>query len=161
MTENLTPLVRGSDINAFLTTDCEIPNCRAMRDGVIPALKATRTALSFPDVKAMGTGSACRLRGLLCDTATFLPRRFCPASTAESNRSRSRSLSRLIALAKSLGRICGNGVAVVPLPKVCENRSRVVDRECALFIQGMTPPSVPRSNRTFCVGASGFGTLKL
>ena len=140
-----------------------------MRDGVIPALKAARTAFSFPDVKATGTNSTCRLRGLLPDAGTFSPRRFCSASTAESNRSRSRSSSRLTVLAKSLGRMCGNEVAVVslvigdedesssgseeaPPPEVCENRSRVVDRECALFIQGMTPPSVPRSNRTFCVG---------
>jgi hypothetical protein len=141
----------ASEANAFLTSDCEIPNCRAMRDGVMPALKAARTAFSFPDVKAIGTASTCRrLRGLLLD-GTFLPRRFCSASMAESNRSRSRSSSRLIALAKSLGKICradevavvalGNGdeggfpgCKEVPGPEVCENRSRVVDRECALFI---------------------------
>ena len=34
--------------NAFRTSDCEIPNCRAIRDGVTPALNAARTAFSFP-----------------------------------------------------------------------------------------------------------------
>ena len=33
-----------------------------------------------------------------------------------------------------------------PGPEVCENRSRVVDRECALFIQQMMPPSVLPGN---------------
>jgi hypothetical protein len=120
-----------------------------MRDGVTPTLKGARTAFSFPDVKAIGTASTCcRLRGLLPD-GTFLSRRFCSASMAESNRSRSRSSSRPIALAKSLGKICrGDEVAVVALgigdeggvpgskeapgPEVSENRSRVVDRECAV-----------------------------
>jgi hypothetical protein len=46
-----------SDAKAFRISDCEIPNCRAMRDGVTPALKAARTALSFPGVNATGTGS--------------------------------------------------------------------------------------------------------
>jgi hypothetical protein len=138
---------KASDANAFLTSDCEIPNCRAIRDGVMPALKAARTAFSFPDVKAVGASTCCRLRGLLLDEI-FLPRRFCSASTAESNRSRSRSSSRLIALVKSLGKICrGDEVAVVALgtededgfpggkeaaePEECENRSRVID----LFIR--------------------------
>jgi hypothetical protein len=141
-----------SEANAFLTSDCEIPNCRAMRDGVMPALKVARTAFSFPDVKTVGTSSCCRLRGLLPD-GTFLPRRFCSASMAESNRSRSRSSSRLIALAKSLGKISRadevtvvalgigdegrlHGGKEVPGPEVCENRSRVVDRACALFMGG-------------------------
>ena len=152
------------DANAFLTSDCEIPNCRAMCDGVIPALKAARTAFSFPDVKATGTDSACRLRGLLPDAGTFLPRRFCSAITTENNRSRSRSSSRLIALAKSRGRICrGDEVGSVlgdedgpsgskesPRPEVCENRSGVVHRECVLFIPSLAPvlalacPAMPR-----------------
>jgi hypothetical protein len=32
----------SSDANAFRTSDCEIPNCRAIRDGVTPALNAAR-----------------------------------------------------------------------------------------------------------------------
>jgi hypothetical protein len=77
----------ASEANAFLTSDCEIPNCRAIRDSVMPALKAARIAFSFPDVKAIGTASTCRrLCGLLPD-GTFLPRRFCSASMAKNNRS--------------------------------------------------------------------------
>ena len=36
----------SSDANAFRTFDWEIPNCRAIREGVMPALKAARTAFS-------------------------------------------------------------------------------------------------------------------
>jgi len=54
----------------------------------------------------MGTSSVCSLRWGLSDGGTFLPRRFCSASMAKSNRSRSRSSGRLIALARSLGKIC-------------------------------------------------------
>jgi hypothetical protein len=36
----------SSDANAFRTFDWEIPNCRAIRDGVMPALKAARTAFT-------------------------------------------------------------------------------------------------------------------
>src|SRR5260370_22343109 len=43
---------RVSDANALRTSDCEIPNCRAILDGVTPALKAARTAFNFPCVKA-------------------------------------------------------------------------------------------------------------
>ena len=40
-----------SPTNAFRTSDWEIPNCRAIPDGVTPALKAARTAFNFPCVK--------------------------------------------------------------------------------------------------------------
>jgi len=36
----------SSDANAFRTFAWEIPNCRAIRDGVMPALKAARTAFT-------------------------------------------------------------------------------------------------------------------
>jgi hypothetical protein len=42
---------RLSDANAFLTSDWDIPNCLAMREGVTPALNAARTAFNFPCVK--------------------------------------------------------------------------------------------------------------
>jgi hypothetical protein len=73
-----------SDANALRTSDCEIPNCRAILDGVMPALKAARTAFNFPCVKgtAAGTSSRCVLRFL---AGSFLPRRFCSAITADSN----------------------------------------------------------------------------
>lgn len=77
-----------SPANAFRTSDWEIPNCSAMRDGVTPALKAARTAFNCPRVKEGGT-STCRLRELPSETGIFLQRRFCSASTAASNRSSS------------------------------------------------------------------------
>ena len=36
----------SSDAKALRTFDWEIPNCRAIRDGVVPALKAARTAFT-------------------------------------------------------------------------------------------------------------------
>jgi hypothetical protein len=36
-----------SDANALRISDCEIPNCRAILEGVMPALKAARMAFSF------------------------------------------------------------------------------------------------------------------
>ena len=36
----------SSDAKALRTFDWEIPNCRAIRDGVMPALKAARTAFT-------------------------------------------------------------------------------------------------------------------
>ena len=36
----------ASDANAFRTSDCDKPNCRAIREGVTPALNAERTALN-------------------------------------------------------------------------------------------------------------------
>src|ERR1700746_263199 len=38
------PALRESDASTLRTSDWEIPNCLAMRKGVIPALKAARTA---------------------------------------------------------------------------------------------------------------------
>lgn len=36
----------SSDANAFRTSVCDKPNCRAIREGVTPALNAARTALN-------------------------------------------------------------------------------------------------------------------
>src|SRR5664280_1580124 len=41
----------GPLANANFTSDREILNCRAIRDGVTPALKAARTAFNFPSGK--------------------------------------------------------------------------------------------------------------
>ena len=41
---------RAPCASAFLTSDCEIPNCLAIADGLTPALKAARTAFSLPVV---------------------------------------------------------------------------------------------------------------
>jgi len=78
-----------SDANALRTSDCEIPNCRAILDGVIPALKAARTAFNFPWAKETSISSTLFLHERSYEAASFLPRRFCSASTAASNRSNS------------------------------------------------------------------------
>jgi hypothetical protein len=98
--------LEASPASAFRTSDCEIPNCRAMRDGVIPALKAARTAFNFPLVNKSGTSSTRRLRGLSSNAGGFLPRRRCSAVAAVINWFSSASVSLLIAFGRSLGRTC-------------------------------------------------------
>jgi hypothetical protein len=135
--------------NAFRTSDCEIPNCRAIRDGVTPALNAARTAFTFPCVKGAATASTRRLRGLSSATGSFLPRRFCSATTAETNRSNSRSSRCLIAFDRSAGKTCGGaavalvvtgadelGVANVSRVDVSENKSGAGDRDLTLPMCG-------------------------
>jgi hypothetical protein len=101
---------RISDTNALRTSDCEIPNCRAILDGVTPALKAARTAFNFPCVKgtAATTSTAC----LRETAASFFPRCFCSAMTADSNWSSSWSSSCLTAFGKSAGRTWRGGIAL-------------------------------------------------
>src|SRR5262249_36231607 len=60
------PSLRDSDASTLRTSDWEIPNCLAMREGVIPALKAARTALTWPRVNATLGSSGCRQRTPLC-----------------------------------------------------------------------------------------------
>src|SRR6516164_2314027 len=84
-----------------------------MRDGVIPALNAARTAFNFPCVKGATTASAPRLSEPSWETGSFLPRRFCSAVTAASSRSSSSSVSRLIAFGRSVGKICRDGVLMI------------------------------------------------
>ena len=98
--------LEASAASAFRTSDCEIPNCRAIRDGVIPALKAARTAFNFPLVNESGTSSNRRLRELSSKAGGFLPRRCCSAKAAATNWSSSGSVSRFIAFGRSLGRTC-------------------------------------------------------
>ena len=96
-----------SDANAFRTSDCEIPNCRAILDGLMPALKAARTAFNFPCVKRAATTSTHCLRDI--STASLLPRRFCSPITADNNRSSSWSSRCLTAFGKSAGRTWREG----------------------------------------------------
>jgi hypothetical protein len=98
--------LEAAPASAFRTSDCEIPNCRAIRDGVIPALNAARTAFNFPLVNESGTSSNRRLRKLSSKAGGFLPRRCCSAKAAATNWSSSASVSRLIAFGRSLGRTC-------------------------------------------------------
>src|SRR2546427_529083 len=44
------PRCRASEASTFRTSDREIPNSRAIRGGAIPALKAARTAFTWPRV---------------------------------------------------------------------------------------------------------------
>ena len=100
-----------SDAKAFRISDCEIPNCRAILDGVMPALKAARTAFNFPCVKGTAATTSTRcLREI--SAGDLLPRRFCSAITADSNRSSSWSLRYLIAFGKSAGRTWREGIAL-------------------------------------------------
>jgi hypothetical protein len=51
----------SSDANAFRTFDWDIPNCRAIRDSVTPALNAARTAFNFPCVRGTSAiSTSCR-----------------------------------------------------------------------------------------------------
>jgi hypothetical protein len=108
----------ASAASAFRTSDCEIPNCRAIRDGVIPALKAARTAFNFPLVNESGTSSNRRLRGLSSKAEGFLPRRRCSAKAAATNGSSSGSVSRFIAFGRSLGRTYGHWKCLPGMMKV-------------------------------------------
>jgi hypothetical protein len=91
----LSPLVG----DALLTSDCEIPNCRAIAEGLTPALKAARTAFSLPVVSAPAPPSAgAALRGPDLASAFGLPvgevgvgrpRRLASAVTAASRESTS------------------------------------------------------------------------
>ena len=57
------PSFRASDASTLRTSDWEIPNCLAMREGVIPAFKAARTALTWPRVNATLGSFGCRRSG--------------------------------------------------------------------------------------------------
>jgi hypothetical protein len=112
------------DANAFRTFDCEIPNCRAIRDGVNPALKAARTAFTCPRVKGTSAVSTCH-RFLVGGDCIFvktgragksvstlfgvLPRRFSSSSVAACIKSKSPSLKCLMALRRFLGRTYRRG----------------------------------------------------
>ena len=110
---------------------------RAIRDGVIPALKAARTAFNLPLVNKSGTSSTRRLRGLSSNAGGFLPRRRCSAVAAVINWSSSASVSLLIAFGRSLGRtrrtaaLGGKGgggfIGGEERSPIVENRSGVVE----------------------------------
>jgi len=122
-------LFDSSDANAFRTFDWDNPNCRAIRDGVMPALKAARTAFTWPRVSATSGMSTLRRRGLpvaddrfvsksgrtlnrwrkACKSVStpggILPRRFISSSVAACSKSNSPSLKYLTALGRSFGKI--------------------------------------------------------
>src|SRR5215468_9490243 len=113
---------------AFLMSDCEIPNCRAMALGLTPALKAARTAFSLPvvnkPVTSLATASA-RGRGFARAVGfSFVgldgsrPRRSASAVTAASKASISALSNRFRAPTRSLGkkwRDCEAALSASPL----------------------------------------------
>ena len=143
--------LEASPASAFRTSDCEIPNCRAIRDGVIPALKAARTAFNFPLVSGSETSSTRRLRGLSSKAGGFLPRRCCSAEATATNWSSSASVSRFIAFGRSLGRTCRTAAVLAgddgsgltgdeKRSPTVENRSGVVGPMRSLRMVLILPP---------------------
>jgi hypothetical protein len=154
--------------SAFLTRDCEIPNCLAIADGLTPALKAARTAFSLPVVNEPGPSWAASWRRCGFASATGFsfaglgghrPRRSASVVTAASSASISTSSNRLSAPAKSFGkkwRCCAaklsgpalpfgtaEGPAVVTVGRA-ENRSGVVSAGRRV---GMPPTMPPVAHR--------------
>ena len=119
---------RGPCASAFLTSDCEIPNCLAIADGLMPALKAARTAFSLPVVNEPAPSSAASWRRCGFASATGFsfsglggsrPRRSASTLTAASSASISTSSNRFSAPAKSVGkkwRCCEAGLFGPALP---------------------------------------------
>ena len=121
-------LVQGRAANAVLTfhprptttaVRREIPNCRAIRDGVMPALTAARTVFASPRVKGTSViSTCCRFSGgddcifvksgragkPVSTTCGVLPRRFIPSNVAACIKSNSPSLKCLTAVRRFLGR---------------------------------------------------------
>ena len=122
------PAPRNSDANTLRTSDCEIPNCLAMREGLIPALKVARTAFTWPCVNATSGSSGCRrsddisvaidgfdarspapiwVAGRISGALVVsLPRRCSSCRVAASSLSSSRSSNCWSALERSLGSTC-------------------------------------------------------
>ena len=99
--------------SAFLTSDCEIPNCLAIADGLTPALKAARTAFSLPVANETAPSSPASWRRCGFASATGFsfaglggrrPRRSASVVTAASSASISTSSNRFSAPAKSFGK---------------------------------------------------------
>ena len=93
--------------SAFLTSDCEIPNCLAIADGLTPALKAARTAFSLPVVNEPAPSWAASWRRCGFASATGFsfaglggrrPRRSASVVTAASSASISTSSNRFSAV---------------------------------------------------------------
>ena len=119
---------RGPCASAFLTSDCEIPNCLAIADGLKPALKAARTAFSLPVVNEPAPSWAASWRRCGFASATGFsfagmggrrPRRSASVVTAASSASISTSSNRFSAPARSSGkkwRCCEAGLFGPALP---------------------------------------------
>ena len=113
----------SSRARARRTSDRGIPNSRAIRDGVMPALNADRTAFTRPRVNetsatfnfAVLVGGDCILvksarAGMALSTLFgVLPRRFISSSVAACIKSNSRSLKCWTALRRFLGSTYSRG----------------------------------------------------
>ena len=93
--------------SAFLTSDCEIPNCLAIANGLTPALKAARTAFSLlvvnepaPSWRRCGFASATGFS--FAGSGGRRPRRSASVVTAASSASISTSSNRFSAPARVL-----------------------------------------------------------
>ena len=120
---------RAPCASAFLTSDCEIPNCLAIAEGLTPALKAARTAFSLLVVNEPAPSSpACWRRCVFVSATGFSfaglggrrPRRAASVVMAASSASISTSSNRFSAPAKSVGKKCaaarpGCSVRLYPL----------------------------------------------
>jgi hypothetical protein len=158
--------VAASDANTFLTSDWDMPNCRAMSDGLMPALSAARTALICPRVNETVATSARRCldddRFATDPSGVFgwplggsLPRRFASSTDAVMSRSSSLSVRCLTALGRSLGRTCRCSCAdetcfvvgeVLSPTGTVENRSGVACRVRSRPMVGIMPPPMSASN---------------
>jgi hypothetical protein len=108
--------------SAFLTSDCEMPNCLAIADGLTPALKAARTAFSLPVVKPALVVALRRSSFASASWFGFFglggvrPRRSDSTVTAVSSASISPSSNRFRAPAKSVGKEWRRCEAKLPGP---------------------------------------------
>jgi hypothetical protein len=59
--QSMVPRPDASIVNTLRTSDCDMPNCRAISDGLMPALNAARTALTCPRVNETVAAPTCRL----------------------------------------------------------------------------------------------------
>jgi hypothetical protein len=123
-----------------------MPNCRAICDGLIPALVAARTALTCPRVNETFAISVCPL---CLDDDCFatgssvgfgwalggnLPRRFASWTDVVMSRSSSVSLRYLTALGRSLGRTW-RCVAVSAGASLAEARLVGVEPSCTIWVE--------------------------
>ena len=160
------PSRRGPCASAFLTSDCEIPNCLAIADGLTPALKAARTAFSLPVVNEPAPSSPASWRRCGFASATRFsfagsggrrPRRTASVVTAASSPSISTSSNCFSAPAKSVGkkwRCCEARLSGPALPLGtagrgyggAEKRSGVVSAGCRVGMSPTMPPLAHRGN---------------
>ena len=154
--------------SAFRTSDCEMPNCLAIADGLTPALKAARTAFSLPVVNKPALSSAAALRRCGFASATGFsfaglggsrPRRSASTVTAVSSASISTSSNRFSAPAKSVGKKWRCCEARLPGPALpvgtvegpaaftvgrAENRSGIVSQAAGLACPNYAADGSPR-----------------